>query len=284
MKNRFVYAILLLSAMSQGLLAQEMSEAQEPAGPQPHEMLPSSVMDENFVVHEVSPMPEPPLPSEPEVTLQEEDFVLPESQSEMAEPSEPESEQAVHQEQPVAELQSEEVVYQGPMQQAPIMESKQETSLVNIGLDEQKRNEVVQALQVLLADEYLLYTKTFKYHWNVQGKHFAAMHKFFEKQYEELQGFADGVAERIRMLGFMPPATFEEFTKLATLHEQPGHNPEDLGMIADLLKDHEQVIRNLRGYINLTAQVNDMGSNNFLADLIDKHEKMAWMLRAHLER
>lgn len=286
MENRFIYAILLVSVMNQGVFAQEMPADQNPASPQLNQMLPSAVMAEELIIQQAPPMPEPPQPSsEPEVIIVDEEFMPSEPQSDLPQVEqpalEPQSDEAFIEE---LLLEAPKVEPQQEDQETPKVDLKQEASLVNIGLDEQKRNDVVQALKVLLADEYLLYTKTFKYHWNVRGKHFAAMHEFFQKQYEALQGFADGVAERIRMLGFMPPATFEEFSKLATLHEQPGHNPKDLGMIADLLKDHEQIIRNLRGYIDVTAQVNDMGSNNFLADLIEKHEKMAWMLRAHLER
>lgn len=154
----------------------------------------------------------------------------------------------------------------------------------NIGLDLNQRKQVSDALRVLMADEYMLYLKTWKYHWNVRGINFSPLHKFFQKQYELLQGFVDEVAERIRQFGFQAPGTVSEFLQHTTLHEQPGNNPADLQMIANLLQDHETIIRNIRKYVDLTAQLNDMGTNNFLADLITKHEKMAWMLRAFLEK
>jgi starvation-inducible DNA-binding protein len=53
-------------------------------------------------------------------------------------------------------------------------------------------------------------------------------------------------------------------------------------MIRNLLNDHETIIKQIRKDIDLTAKINDMGTNNFLCDLIEKHEKTAWMLRAHL--
>lgn len=31
-------------------------------------------------------------------------------------------------------------------------------------------------------------------------------------------------------------------------------------------------------------QYDDMGTSDFLTELMQKHEKMAWMLRAHLEQ
>ena len=51
----------------------------------------------------------------------------------------------------------------------------------NIGLTDEQREGVVQMLTTLLADEYLLYTKTRNYHWNVVGPQFNDLHKFFEE-------------------------------------------------------------------------------------------------------
>jgi len=39
--------------------------------------------------------------------------------------------------------------------------------MVDIGLVERNRSEVCQVLNTLLADEFLLSTKTKNYHWNV---------------------------------------------------------------------------------------------------------------------
>ena len=54
-------------------------------------------------------------------------------------------------------------------------------------------------------------------------------------------------------------------------------------MIKDLLDDHEAIIKQLRDTIDFSSDINDMGNNNMLSDLIEKHEKTAWMLRAHLQ-
>ena len=56
----------------------------------------------------------------------------------------------------------------------------------NIGLTEAQREGVVGILNTLLSDEYMLYTKTRNYHWNVVGPQFHDLHKFFEEQYNEL--------------------------------------------------------------------------------------------------
>jgi len=153
----------------------------------------------------------------------------------------------------------------------------------NVGLSDSNRDGVVKLLTPLLADEYLLYTKTRNYHWNVVGPQFNDLHKFFEAQYEELDGFVDEVAERIRQLGAPSPGTLAEFTKTSRLKEHPGQHPAAKAMIAALLVDHEAVVRQLRVDLDTAAGHGDAGTNDFLSGLMEKHEKMAWMLRAFLE-
>jgi starvation-inducible DNA-binding protein len=154
----------------------------------------------------------------------------------------------------------------------------------NIGLSETQRKGVVQVLSVLLADEYLLYTKTRNCHWNVVGPQFNDLHKFFEAQYNDLNEVVDEVAERARSLGGNAIGTMTEFLQLARLKEQPKHYPAARQMISDLLQDHEAIIRTVRVDLETTASTyHDAGTSDFLTGLMERHEKMAWMLRMFLE-
>jgi starvation-inducible DNA-binding protein len=151
----------------------------------------------------------------------------------------------------------------------------------DIGINEKNREEVIKILNALLSDEYLLYTQTRKYHWNVFGAHFNDLHKFFQGQYEELDDVVDDVAERTRALGGVAYGTMEEFLKHTRLNEEPGENPESPKMVENLLKQHEHVIKNLRNDLEACAtRYLDAGTSDFLTQLMEKHEKMAWMLRA----
>lgn len=154
--------------------------------------------------------------------------------------------------------------------------------MINIDLNDHNRNVMTKRLEVLLANEYVLYTKTLKFHWNVEGKHFGALHALFQKQYEQLLTIVDDVAERIRALGHHAPGTLTEFLKQTTLSESPEDNPKDLAMIAMLVQDHETVIRQIRKDADFATELKDTGTNNFLAELLETHEKMAWFLRAHV--
>ncbi len=152
----------------------------------------------------------------------------------------------------------------------------------NTGLEEKNRNSIADQLSPLLADLYVLYTKTLKYHWNVQGPFFNDLHAFFGKLYEQQLQMVDRVAERIRALGQKSPGTLKEFSQLSTLQETPGNNPKSQGMIRDLLQDYNSITRSMRTIENATAKQHDAGTNNMIAELIEGTEKTAWMLRSLL--
>ena len=154
----------------------------------------------------------------------------------------------------------------------------------NIGLSDEQREGVVSILNALLSDEYLLYTKTRNYHWNVFGPQFNDLHKFLERQYEELEEVVDQVAERARSLGGFAFGTMTEFAQHTRLKEQPGQYPEARRMLSNLLADHESLIRQLRvDSQTCDEKFHDLGTNDFLIGLMERHEKTAWMFRAFLE-
>ena len=155
---------------------------------------------------------------------------------------------------------------------------------LDTGLNDADRTGVIKILNAVLADEYVLYTKTRNFHWNVVGPQFNDLHKFFEAQYTELNDVVDDVAERARALGGAAAGSLAEFLQLARLAEQPGKALSARAMIAALLADHEGMIRQLRTDLEICAdKYHDAGTNDFLTGLMEQHEKMAWMLRAYLE-
>ena len=152
----------------------------------------------------------------------------------------------------------------------------------NIGIGEKPRDTLGGMLNVLLADEFVLYVKTRRFHWNVVGSDFGELHKFFESQYEALDDIIDGVAERGRALDAISAGSLREFLEATRLKEQAGKNPDASGMLSALLADHEAVIRSLRKDLETADKLGDAGTNDFLTGLMEQHEKFAWMLRSYL--
>ena len=153
---------------------------------------------------------------------------------------------------------------------------------VDIGISKNNLEKIIDLLNDDLADEYILLTKTKKYHWNVVDPRFNDLHKFLDEQYELLSVAVDDVAERARALGGKTKATLKEFIESSQIQEDPGVYPDGDSMLENLLKDHETIIKTLRKHIEECQELKDEGTANFLTDKMEEHEKMGWMLRSFL--
>lgn len=154
----------------------------------------------------------------------------------------------------------------------------------DLGIAKNQQQDVTNILKIVLADETLLYQKLRNFHWNVTGASFFSLHAAFEKQYNEIADVIDEVAERIRQFGVFTPGTMEELRQITRLSEQPGVYPDARTMVANLVADHESVVRNLRGDIEMIDETADeVGAEDLLTGILQQHQKMAWMLRMVLE-
>jgi starvation-inducible DNA-binding protein len=153
----------------------------------------------------------------------------------------------------------------------------------SIGITDKNKQTVAEILNILLADEQILYSKTRNYHWNYEGDNFMEMHKLYEGQYGELAEMGDEVAERIRMLGHFPEGRLKDFIRITRLQEQD-YTTDQSEQLKNLLADHESIIINIRKVIHKVDEVcKDAGTADFITGLMKQHEKMAWMLRSYLK-
>lgn len=165
---------------------------------------------------------------------------------------------------------------------------------MNIGIEKNNIDKCVDILSHYLADIYSLYFKTHTFHWNVTGPHFSMFHKLFDEQYNALFASIDEIAERIRVLGSLVPASYSKFQSMSCLKEaradiykvdttKPNSEFEiEYRLVKELLEDHETVICNLRKWISQLGELNDVAGQDFLTGRLAEHEKMAWFLRAHV--
>ena len=155
---------------------------------------------------------------------------------------------------------------------------------VDIGITDKDLERLVHELNAILANNTLLAVKTKNYHWNVTGIQFNELHKFFEKQYNQLAQFQDEVAERIRQLGGRPLGNMQQFIAHATLREEERDKLDAISMLRSLLADHEEVIKQMRETVEASEEkYGDAGTADFVTGLMEEHEKMAWMIRAMCE-
>ena len=65
-------------------------------------------------------------------------------------------------------------------------------------LEQEKVEQIVDALNTDLAATYVLYHQVKKHHWNVEGAEFRDIHLFLGEAAEELEETADELAERVQ--------------------------------------------------------------------------------------
>ena len=151
---------------------------------------------------------------------------------------------------------------------------------INIGLSEAIRETVSEQLGDLLTAEYSLYLKTLNFHWNITGHSFFSLHQLLEANYEWLKMTIDEIAERIRTIGYTAPGAYSDVKK--TSMHNPTKNLTASAMLAELVTDHETLIRRIREVLNGLSGLQDYASEDMLIQWLKGHEKNTWILRSHL--
>jgi starvation-inducible DNA-binding protein len=156
--------------------------------------------------------------------------------------------------------------------------------ITNIGIDDEARLEIGQMLNLVLADEYVIYAATRDYHWNITGPNFPGLHRQFAEQSEQVAGWIDEVAERARSIGAGARGNWADLTSAARTSADPGYGLSPSRMLRGLLGLHESMILQLRADSGACAgRLKEAGTADFLTGLMCQHEKVAWMLRVQLE-
>lgn len=163
------------------------------------------------------------------------------------------------------------------------MQLQDKAKSIDIGIDEQSRQEIAQGLSRLLADTYTLYLKTHYFHWNVTGPMFHSLHLMFEGQYTELALAVDVIAERIRALGVFAPGSYSQFAELGSIAEtRDVPNAEE--MVSLLVEGNEAVAKTARSVFPAAQKGDDQSTMDMLTERLRVHEKTAWMLRSILKQ
>lgn len=147
-------------------------------------------------------------------------------------------------------------------------------------LKKNHQSEMVDLLNAVLADTFVLYFKTHAYHWNIEGVHFKQFHEMFEEQYTEMWQATDILAERIRALGAYAPCNYDSLKKHATLTSAKSEKLDAMKMVDDLVADHEKISEIIADAIEKASEVGDEVTADILIGRQTEHDKTAWMLKS----
>ncbi|MGK7916959.1 MAG: Dps family protein [Prochloraceae cyanobacterium] len=160
------------------------------------------------------------------------------------------------------------------------IETNTQTNLdTKVAVEQQNHLVIAEGLFGILADTYTLYMKTQKFHWNVTGALFYAVHSLTEQQYKEMASAIDEIAERIRAIGFPAPGSYSEFMQLSSISETQDI-PTAHNMILQLVKGNEAIVRYAKEIVQQAEEANDVATADLLTQRIAVHQKNVWMLRS----
>ena len=71
----------------------------------------------------------------------------------------------------------------------------------NIGISDKNLKGITAMLAAVLADAMVLYTKTRKFHWNVNGQSFMELHKLFELLQKGAITQEEYIAQKNKLMG-----------------------------------------------------------------------------------
>jgi len=139
--------------------------------------------------------------------------------------------------------------------------------------------QLIEQLKVILGTNFGLYFKSHTFHWNIEGPNFNDYHAFLNSFYNAVWANTDLIAEKIRMLGSYAPTTLPRMLELSDVPDTETI-PSALAMMTQLKQDNDRYIVHLRAGIVAADQANEPAIGNFLQDILDQHQKQAWMLRS----
>ena len=138
---------------------------------------------------------------------------------------------------------------------------------------------LINQLKTILGTNFALYLKAHGYHWNIEGPNFPQYHSFLDGFYSSVFDQTDSIAEHIRALNSYAPGSLARMLELADIQEAT-NIPDGISMMRDLASDNDRFIMHLRAGIVAADGANEPAVGNFLQDILDAHQKHAWMFRS----
>ena len=144
----------------------------------------------------------------------------------------------------------------------------------------------MEKLYKLLSDAqsslFVLFHKTWVFHWNVVGSDFTQLHQLFGEQYNTMFEEIDRLAEHMRYLNIKPLSSLSRMLEVTQIKEAASSTTADK-MLAELLENNEKFCE-LMGEISEESETQkSYATANLVQDLMEAHGKFVWQLRAHLQ-
>lgn len=141
-----------------------------------------------------------------------------------------------------------------------------------------KRKNVADALNRILADSFALYLKTKNFHWHVSGPHFRDYHLMLDEQAAAVLATTDIIAERVRKAGGTTLRSIGDISRRQTISDNDQDYVSAADMLAELRQDNLTLVEALREAKDAAEAAGDNATDGLLDDWTDQAEERAWFL------
>ena len=132
------------------------------------------------------------------------------------------------------------------------------------------------------ASLFVLFHKTWVYHWNVVGSDFEQLHTLFGEQYTEMFDEIDTFTEHMRYLGMKPVSTLTRAIEVSII-EEADSGIDATEMVLQLRDDNKKIIDILTDISEEADDKKQYATSNLVQSLMETHGKFVWKLRSFLE-
>ena len=145
---------------------------------------------------------------------------------------------------------------------------------------------MMEKLYKLLSDAqsslFILFHKTWVFHWNVVGEDFTQLHKLFGGQYETMFEELDRVSENMRYLNIKPLSSLSRMLEVTKIPESMT-SPTCKEMLTELLENNNKLCELLSEISEEAEKQKQYATANLVQDIMESHGKFIWQLRSHLQ-
>ena len=132
------------------------------------------------------------------------------------------------------------------------------------------------------ASLFILFQKTWVYHWDVVGPDFHQLHTLFGEQYNTMFEEIDTLTEHMRYLGMKPVSTLTRIVEVSVINEANSSiNANE--MITELRDDNMKICDILTDVSEEADSQRQYATSNLVQSITETHGKFIWMLRSFLE-
>ncbi len=166
------------------------------------------------------------------------------------------------------------------------MSTKSETTkLMNTqnDLPETVRQPAVELLNRHLVDALDLGLQAKHAHWNVKGPGFIALHKLFDEAAEQLQEYADEIAERSVQLGGIALGTVRVAAERSRLPDYPLEITSGREHALALSRGLAEFGKSVRAATDAAMELGDADTADLFTQVSRGIDKLLWKVEAHTQ-